>query len=122
MRLLCLLPLLVLGAFFWLVLPPRQTADLVGMVCALAAHLGVTAGLLWLGKEKRGLLLRLGWSVTLPLYWLAAVGVTVVCRLLSVTAAGILLFVQLTLAAAAGGILWSFWLARGLEEQGEEKP
>lgn len=120
MKIVCFGLLAVVGGFFCLVLPPRQTADVVGLCCTLLGQLAASAALLWLeGQPCPSLLFSVGWRVTLTLYWLATLGLTLVFRLLALTQWELLVFLQLLAVVCAGLALWLFYYARGLDDAGK---
>lgn len=110
-----LVVLILLSALWALVLPPRQTADFVGIGAAVLAH-GLTAGTLdRLFSRRQGTLLTVGVGMTVSLYWLGAVGTALLFRLLRIPATGILILLELCFVAAAGLAVYGFWLARRLD-------
>lgn len=121
-----LLLLVLVLLVFCLLLPPRQTADFVGIAFVTAAHCSTTALVLWTVGQRRGLVVTVGFAVTAVLYWLGGVGVALAFRLLSIANGRLLIVLELGMACVAALALMGFWYGRGsdpterwVEEAGE---
>ncbi|MEG2074097.1 MAG: SPFH domain-containing protein [Angelakisella sp.] len=118
---------LLLMLVFVFLLAPGQLCDFAGIASVGTAHCAVVALLLWLWSERHGLLVTIGFSVTAALYWLGAIGTALIFRLFSIADAGLLMVLQLAMAAVAALVLVSFWYGRVYdsteikEEAGEDE-
>lgn len=110
-----LLLLVLVLLVFCLLLPPRQTAEFVGIAFATAAHCLTTALVLWTVERRRGLVVRVGFAVTGVLYWLGGVGVALAFRLLSIADTRLLTVLELGMACVAALALMGFWYGRGCD-------
>lgn len=104
--------LILVLLIFCFLLPPRQTADFVGIAAVTTAHCLVTALVLWVTGERRGLQVTVGFTVTAALYWLGGVGVALAFRLLSIADTRLLMVLELGMVCVATLALMGFWHGR----------
>lgn len=113
---------LLLGLFFGVVLPPRQTADVVGITAVTLAHILVTWIAYRLYRHRPALFALTGTMVCAALYWLAAVGLTLLWRLLQLTDSLLLAALQLGLLLVVLLLCYLFALTdRGVSDEEQQK-
>lgn len=113
---------LLLGLFFGVLLPPRQTADVVGITAVTLAHILVTWIAYRLYRHRPGLFAMAGVMAVAGLYWLVAVGLALLWRLLQLTDSGLLAALQLGLVVAVLLLCYLFALTdRGVSDEEEPK-